>query len=202
MATKDWHFFTQTIAHSAFSWLHAEEAQQVAAFLRTCITPEGLVSSMLIFREQDATPYLSQVAARTLVMTRRDVPWLGVDVARGLASRIRGARLVVVEGSSIAPVGAEGDVLEVVREFLSDESEVPASRTAVDRQVSLTAREAEVLSLLAGGCSGKEIAAQLTVSLSTVQRHIANIYAKIGAHGRVAAAAYAIKHGLVQPRDA
>jgi len=55
--------------------------------------------------------------------------------------------------------------------------------------------------LLAGGYSGKEIAAELTVSLSTVQRHISNIYAKIGARGRVEAAAYAIKHGLVQPRD-
>jgi adenylate cyclase len=65
----------------------------------------------------------------------------------------------------------------------------------------LTARETEVLSLLASGHSGKEIALQLMLSLSTVQRHIANIYAKIGARGRVEAAAYAIKHGLVQPRD-
>ena len=67
--------------------------------------------------------------------------------------------------------------------------------------VALTPRETEVLSLLAAGRSGKEIADELTVSLSTVQRHIANIYAKIGARGRVEAAAYAIERGLVRSRD-
>jgi DNA-binding NarL/FixJ family response regulator len=67
--------------------------------------------------------------------------------------------------------------------------------------VSLTPRETEVLSLLASGRSGKEIAAELSVSLSTVQRHIANIYAKIGVRGRVEAAAYAIERRLVRPRN-
>ena len=78
----------------------------------------------------------------------------------------------------------------------------PEAPSAINEQsMPLTAREVEVLSLLAGGCSGKEIAAQLTVSLSTVQRHIANVYAKIGARGRVEAAAYALARGLAQPRD-
>jgi class 3 adenylate cyclase/DNA-binding CsgD family transcriptional regulator len=81
------------------------------------------------------------------------------------------------------------------------ESYVEGPPVSKEPATTLTARETEVLSLLAGGCSGKEIAARLTVSLSTVQRHISNIYAKIGARGRVEAAAYAIKHGLVQPRD-
>jgi DNA-binding NarL/FixJ family response regulator len=56
--------------------------------------------------------------------------------------------------------------------------------------------------LLAGGHSGREISAELCVSLSTVQRHIANVYAKIGARGRVEAAAYAIERGLVRSRGA
>ncbi|MEX0800860.1 MAG: alpha/beta fold hydrolase [Dehalococcoidia bacterium] len=202
MALTDWHFFTEAIAHSAFSWLHGEEAKQMAEFLRSCIAPGTLVASMPAFRKHDATPYLSSIAARTLVMTRRETPYLGVDVARRLASQIRGARLVVVEGSSIAPVGNEAAVLDVVSEFVGEDGQEPAGREVADRPISLTARETEVLSLLSSGCSGKEIAAQLTVSLSTVQRHIANIYAKIGARGRVEAAAYAIRHGLVPPRDA
>jgi DNA-binding CsgD family transcriptional regulator len=57
------------------------------------------------------------------------------------------------------------------------------------------------LSWLASGRSGKEIAAELSVSLSTVQRHIANVYAKIGARGRVEAAAYALARGLVRPQS-
>jgi non-specific serine/threonine protein kinase len=65
---------------------------------------------------------------------------------------------------------------------------------------SLTAREAEVLGLLAGSKTNKEIAHELVLSVSTVQRHIANIYAKIGAHNRVEATAYALRHGIDEAR--
>ncbi|MEX0682616.1 MAG: alpha/beta fold hydrolase [Dehalococcoidia bacterium] len=201
MAITNWHFFTQAIAHSTLSWLHADEAQQMAEFLRACVTPETLIASMPAFRALDATPFLSAVTARTLVMTRRNTPYLGLDVARGLASQIRGARLVVVEGSSLAPVGDEAAVVEVMSEFMREDGQEPAGRAVADQPVNLTARETEVLSLLAGGRTGKEIAAELTVSLSTVQRHIANVYAKIGVRGRVEAAAYALARGLVQPRS-
>jgi ATP/maltotriose-dependent transcriptional regulator MalT len=64
----------------------------------------------------------------------------------------------------------------------------------------LTEREVQVLRLLAVGDSNDEIAEQLVLSLRTVERHISNIYAKIGMSGRVAraaAAAYAHRTGLV-----
>jgi DNA-binding CsgD family transcriptional regulator len=61
----------------------------------------------------------------------------------------------------------------------------------------LTAREAEVLSLLAGGRTNKEIAAALVLSPGTVERHVANFYRKIGAHRRAEATVYALDHGLV-----
>ena len=64
----------------------------------------------------------------------------------------------------------------------------------------LTAREVEVLRLLAAGRTSKVIAEALVVSVSTVERHIANLYAKIGARGRVGATAYALRHRLV-PAD-
>jgi DNA-binding NarL/FixJ family response regulator len=62
----------------------------------------------------------------------------------------------------------------------------------------LTAREVEVLRLLAGGMTTREIAEQLVLSMHTVTRHIANIYAKINARGRADAATYAHVHNLVQ----
>jgi len=65
---------------------------------------------------------------------------------------------------------------------------------------NLTAREVEVLRLLAEGKTNKEIAAALVVSIPTVQRHIANIYGKIGARGRADATAYAIRRGLTPMR--
>jgi DNA-binding CsgD family transcriptional regulator len=65
----------------------------------------------------------------------------------------------------------------------------------------LTAREVEVLKLLAEGASNQAIADQLVLSIKTVERHIANIYAKIGAHGRVEAAAFAQRHHLLAHRS-
>ena len=61
----------------------------------------------------------------------------------------------------------------------------------------LTTREAEVLRLVARGQSNKEIAAELVLSVRTVERHITNLYGKIDARGKADATAYAFKHGLL-----
>ena len=63
----------------------------------------------------------------------------------------------------------------------------------------LTAREAEVLGLLAARLSNREIAEALGLSVRTVERHLSNVYAKIGAHDRRGARAYAARHGLAAP---
>jgi DNA-binding NarL/FixJ family response regulator len=60
----------------------------------------------------------------------------------------------------------------------------------------LSAREAEVLAMLAHGRANKEIAAALFISVPTVERHVANIYGKIGLRSRAAAAGYALRKGL------
>jgi DNA-binding NarL/FixJ family response regulator len=61
----------------------------------------------------------------------------------------------------------------------------------------LTAREAEVLRLIAGGLSNKDIAAELHLSVKTVSRHLSNIFTKIGVSSRAAATAFAFEHDLV-----
>jgi predicted ATPase/DNA-binding CsgD family transcriptional regulator/DNA-binding XRE family transcriptional regulator len=63
---------------------------------------------------------------------------------------------------------------------------------------NLTARQAEVLRLLADGLSNKEIAARLYLSPGTVERHLGTVYRKLGLGGRVDAARYAVEHGLAQ----
>ena len=62
----------------------------------------------------------------------------------------------------------------------------------------LSRREAEVLALLAAGSSNPAIARALCLSPRTVQRHVANLYLKIGVHNRAAATTFAIHHGLRQ----
>ena len=75
-----------------------------------------------------------------------------------------------------------------------DTARESAAREAV--VAGLTAREIEVLRLVAAGDTNKEIANQLQISVATVERHLANVYAKIGVRGRAEATAFAITRGL------
>ena len=61
----------------------------------------------------------------------------------------------------------------------------------------LTAREAEVLRLVASGGTNRDIAHALVISEHTVARHLNNIFAKLGVGSRAAATAYAYAHDLV-----
>jgi DNA-binding NarL/FixJ family response regulator len=63
----------------------------------------------------------------------------------------------------------------------------------------LTERENEVVKLIAEGHSSKEIAAALVISLKTVERHRANVLAKLGMRDRTELTRYAIRAGLIEP---
>ena len=63
----------------------------------------------------------------------------------------------------------------------------------------LTEREDEVVKLIAEGHSSKEIAATLVISVRTVERHRANVLAKLGMRDRTELTRYAIRAGLIEP---
>ena len=62
----------------------------------------------------------------------------------------------------------------------------------------LTAREVEVLKLVAAGLMNREIAERLAVSTRTVDAHLRSIYAKLGVKSRSAATRFAVDHHLAQ----
>jgi HD-GYP domain-containing protein (c-di-GMP phosphodiesterase class II) len=71
---------------------------------------------------------------------------------------------------------------------------LPRRREAL---AGLTAREVEVLILLARGMSNKQIAGRLVITPKTAGNHVEHIYTKIGAASRAAAAMFAVQHGLL-----
>ena len=83
---------------------------------------------------------------------------------------------------------AVGAVLEAAGHRL------PRRREAV---AGLTAREVEVLILLARGMSNRQIAERLVITPKTAGNHVEHIYAKTGASSRAAAAMFAVQHGLL-----
>jgi DNA-binding CsgD family transcriptional regulator len=72
----------------------------------------------------------------------------------------------------------------------------PAARRSAG-PAGLTAREVEVLGLVARGCSSNEVARQLVISAKTVSNHLEHIYLKAGVTNRAGAALFAVEHGLV-----
>jgi DNA-binding CsgD family transcriptional regulator len=107
----------------------------------------------------------------------------------GAAERRRAAVLADAAARSFAGLGAWP--------WQRRAKELAARLAAAPRRGGLTAREVEVLRLVATGSTNADIAATLVISVPTVQRHVANIYGKIGARGRADATAYAVGHGLV-----
>jgi class 3 adenylate cyclase len=126
----DWATFTETTAHTLLGWSAGEPARRYAALVRDSVTPEFLRAAVEALGEFDVTPLLPQVTSPTLVLHRRGHA-LGVDVARGLASRIPDARLVLLEGTSGAPyLGDTEAVASAIDEFLGEGEEPTAPLTA------------------------------------------------------------------------
>jgi ATP/maltotriose-dependent transcriptional regulator MalT len=98
-------------------------------------------------------------------------------------------------------IGAAGEAARVAALLAAAAGEGSANSTERALQsLRLSEREVEVLRLIAGGNSNREIAGELVLSVRTVERHISNIYAKLGANGktaRAAATAQAFRLGLV-----
>ncbi len=101
------------------------------------------------------------------------------------------------------------ELLQAIREVARGESSLhPTIARKVLRELSrppalpatpepLTARELEVLRLVAVGKTNRAIAADLFLSEKTVARHVSNIFTKLGVSTRAAATAYAYEHDLV-----
>ena len=127
LVDRDWETYTETYAHVAVGWSAGAGAQQAAALMRESVTQGAMQAWAEAVRRFDVTDLLPQVRSPTLVLHRRQFPLLGVDVARGLSSRIPNARLVLLEGTSGVPwVGDMEAVAAAIDEFLGEGEEAVA----------------------------------------------------------------------------
>jgi len=125
---QDWGLFTETAAHVVMGWSEGEPARRFAAYVRESITPEEVRAAYASILEFDVTALLPQLKSPTLVLQRRQVAYPEVHIASGLASRIPGARLALLEGTSLAPyLGDAEAVASAIDEFLGKGEEAAAA---------------------------------------------------------------------------
>jgi len=172
--------------------------------MRETSTPQSMRYYLEILGKADIRPLLSQVAAPVLVMHPAGPSHVEFDWASALVASLPDARLTLLSSGANSPVFGQGgrEALAAIDDFLGHGAHPPRDqRLALDgvrpaREAALTARELDVLRLLAAGDSNKEIARALGVTVNTVERHVANLYRKIGARGRADATAYALHRNL------
>ena len=111
----------------------------------------------------------------------------------GAASRLAEARELAVESGAVA----EANRIESAMRMLGARPRSGRPKGPKRAEGSLSAREEEVVALVAAGASNAEVAARLFISERTVQDHIANAQRRLGLSGRAALAAWAAKQGLV-----
>jgi DNA-binding NarL/FixJ family response regulator len=142
----------------------------------------------------------------------------GIEAIIGIRSEFPHARIIVlttytgdVQVLRALKVGARGyilkahvrrELLETIRAVNAGEKRIPPEVAAELAQHAtdedLTAREIDVLRLIAAGNANKEIAGQLSIAEETVKSHITNILAKLGANDRTHAVTIGLKRGIIQ----
>jgi DNA-binding NarL/FixJ family response regulator len=145
--------------------------------------------------------------ARVLVLTTFGLDGYVYDSLRAGASGFMLKDAPPEEIAAAVRIVANGEALlapAVTRAVIEEFARRPAPREASPPPAldGLTAREREVLDLLARGLSNPEICARLVISEATTKTHVAHILQKLGLRDRVQAVIYAYESGLVTPGGA
>jgi ATP/maltotriose-dependent transcriptional regulator MalT len=135
----------------------------------------------------DSSARMAELDLPTLVLHSRGDRMQDFQRARELAAGIRGARLVALESNNHIVLEDEPAwpvFLREVADFLAADVAPASIDPAEDPAAVLSPRELDVLTLAAAGQDNDAIAAELVLSVRTVERHLQNAYAKLGLQGR------------------
>lgn len=166
---------------------------------------------------EEALAVLGKGVRPDLVLLDMGLPGLrGLEAFRAIASAAPGTPIVIVTGSEpstdmhrMVCEGARGvvhkrasapELLSILRVVLAGGTHVPAELLHVpttDEDDALTDRQREVLVLLAGGASNKEIADRLGIAEATVRVHVSSVLRTLGVENRTQAATSALARRLL-----
>jgi DNA-binding CsgD family transcriptional regulator len=169
----------------------AEQMEWFDDLQRVTTEPETAVRIRHARNHDDVRHEASQVSTPTLVLHARDDALAPFSEGRLLATLIPDARFVPLESRNhilLADEPAWERFRAEVDAFLR-----PAGGAPPDECADLSSRELDVLALIAEGLSNEEIAGRLYLSVRTVERHLSNIYSKLGISGKAARAAAAAR---------
>ena len=151
------------------------------------------VASRIARQQVDIHEDLPRITAPTIVLQAVDDRATSFDSAISVSSRIPDARLVPLQSRNhilLADEPAWRVFIDEVSSFMEPDRRAFAARMpARPTTEPLSPREVDVLRLAADGRTNEEIAADLTLSVRTIERHFSNIYSKLGLAGRAARAA-------------
>jgi class 3 adenylate cyclase len=105
LAEKDWGLFMETAARFGLGWANEEMAKVLASLFRESVSQDVAVATYRAIVEFDTSSLLAQVNVPTLVVHDREIRYLDLEVSKGIAARIPGARLSIVEGLFEARIG-------------------------------------------------------------------------------------------------
>ena len=194
---SNWHLGTLALGTMFVPNASGRDLRWFARFQRAATSADVAVMLLDEMRHHDVRSALVRITVPTLVLANRYDPVIGAEHAREVASLVPGAVLHVLEGNEHEPfIRDSGDVVDAVLDFVDGRPLRPARRR-VPSGAGLSPRETEVLRLLAGGAANKSIANELGIKPATVERHVSNVYRKLGASGRADAALAAAGLGLV-----
>jgi pimeloyl-ACP methyl ester carboxylesterase/DNA-binding CsgD family transcriptional regulator len=192
---ESWDMFLRNIAPPGLTDAHL--AERLAAFNRT-VTLDDWTAWMGALAPSDISEEVSRLTIPLLVLHPREFALMTHEEPMQVAAAAPDGRFVMVEGND--HFGDATQALEVIDRFLAEVAPVAEVSTSPSSEMAshrLSAREVEVLSLIARGKSNLEIADALVISHNTVGRHVSNILDKIGASNRTEATAYALRAGIV-----
>jgi pimeloyl-ACP methyl ester carboxylesterase/DNA-binding CsgD family transcriptional regulator len=169
-----------------------EERAWYEDLLRTSTSAENAVRLFQARGVLDVRRLAPEVRAQTLVIHARDDRVVPVEEGRLLATLIPDSRLILLESTNHILLADEPAWRYFVSELYAFLGTGPAAGPPA-AVADLSPRELEVLELVAAGLTNEAIADHLYLSVRTVERHLSNVYAKLGVSGKAARAAAAAR---------